>query len=156
MTALLALLACNKDVSDSGSGTECGRLVDHPGTSFAVEAIDWQEGRSLYEVGEPSDQTHTSQSLWLTFLDVHGREDPIPDADWEGKDLLLWLNRYDGCEEREYTWLDPFVRDGDTRVVPGEYTEDPGCDLQWTEAWIFLIDEVEGADDADACADSGA
>ncbi len=154
MIWLLAALACKDETADSGSGTECGRLVDYPGTTFAAEPVEWVEGQSLYDVGEPSDQVHNSLNLWTTYLDVHGRADPIADANWDGKDVLLWLNRYNACEPRSYTWADPFVS-GTTRTVPGQYSQEGDCDLQWTEAWVFLIDEVDGAADGDVCADSG-
>ena len=152
---LLAAIACNDKTVDSGSGTECGRLMDHHGTTFAAQAVEWPEGQTLYDVGEPSDQVHNSLNLWSTYLDVHGRADPVAGLDWEGKDLLMWLNRYDACEPRSYTWLDPFVV-GSTRTVPGEFSGDTDCDLQWTEAWVFLIDEISDTEGADVCADSGA
>lgn len=151
----LLALGCTKEVAPTGSGTECGRLEDHPGTEFAFEAVQWDEGKSLYDGSEAGDHLHDSRSKWTTYLDVYGRQDPIPDVDLEGRDVLLWIGAYDACEPRTYTWLESFVVDG-VRTVVGEFSDvDTSCDLQWNEAFVFVIDEVEGATEGDVCSDDG-
>ncbi|MCP4808843.1 MAG: hypothetical protein GY913_06310 [Proteobacteria bacterium] len=148
---LLLALACTKDEPlDSSAPSECGRLSEYPDTEFAYEPVEWPEGRSLFGP-EPPDQVHDAPDEWATFLDVHGRTDPVPDMDWEGKDVLLWVGEYIACDRRTYDWPESFVV-GEKRTVLGFYEGDDSCDsLVWQEAWVFIADEVDDAPDGDAC-----
>ena len=151
---MIWLLACTKTPVDSGvEPTECGRLSEYPGTDFSFEAHEWPEGRSLYGP-EPPDQVHDDLPEWQTFLDVHGRSDPVEGADWEGRDVLLWVGGYDACDRRTYDWVEGFVV-GEARTILGFYEEPEGdCpELIWEEAWVFLADEVEGAPEGDVCSE---
>ena len=151
---MIWLLACTKTPPDSGlEPTECGRLSEYPGTAFEFEPWEWPEGRSLYGP-EPPDQVHDAKPEWETFIDVHGRTDPVPDMDWEGKDILLWVGAYAGCERRTYDWPEGFVV-GDTRTILGFYTEADGdCpELLWEEAWVFITDEVDDAPEGNICSE---
>lgn len=148
------LAACTRtDVDSALPPSECGRLSEYPDTAFTFEATEWPEGRSLYGP-EPPDQVHDDLPEWETFLDVHGRTNPIEGADWDGVDVILWVGGYTGCGRRTYGWPESFVVD-EVRTILGFYEEVEGdCDdLQWEEAWVFLSEEIEAAPDGDVCSE---
>ncbi len=150
---VLLLLSCTKAPADSGpAASECGRLSEYPDTSFGYEPFEWMEGRTL-NGGEPPDQVHDADDEWRVFLQAHGLVDPVPEMDWEGTDVVLWVGEYVACDRRTYDWTESFVID-DTRTILGFYETDDSCnDLVWEEAWIFITDEVEAAEEGNVCSE---